>query len=258
MKTTYSDQELRYTAEQVANTMLSSLPTPQECERSFSEDFQEKMEPLRRKSRHMTAVRKVRQRVAVVVLAVLLSVSTWLTVDAEARERVIQWAKEIYESIIVYTFDSGINTDKFPVYEPTWIPEGLLLVEDSCDATSRLWVYMDETGRQMVVIQYTFMDNTSMNITAQDLTTILQVDINGQQADFYGGSGGSEDKTLIWVNETKNVVFTIQGNLPDIDMLHIARSIALSDSTKQQYFNKICLKRHPLSVLFSKTGTERG
>lgn len=231
-KTTWSDQELRYAAEKVANTMLSSLPTPRECEHSFTEDFQEKMEPLCRKSHRITTARKVRQRVAVVVLAVLLSVSTWLTVDAEARERVILWAKEIYESIIVYTFDSGVNTDRLPAYEATWIPEGLLLVEDSGNATSRLWVYQDESGQQMVVIQYTFMDNTSMNITAQDLTSISQVDINGQQADFYGGSGGSEDKALIWVNETTNVVFNIQGNLSDMDMLHIARNIVLSNSTK--------------------------
>lgn len=230
--TVWSEQELRYAAERVANAMLSALPPPQECEHSFTEGFQERMEPLRRKSRRMAAARRVRQRVAVVLLAVLLSVSTWLTVDAEGRERVLRWAKEIYENAVVYTFDSGASTDAFPVYEPTWIPEELHLVEESHVVTSKLWVYMDEAGEQIVSIQYTFMYNTGMSITLQDMTAITQVDINGQQAEFYGGSGGSEDKTLIWVDETANVVFNIQGNLPDSDMLHIARGLVLSDSTK--------------------------
>lgn len=228
----WSDQELKYAAEQVVNAMFSSLPTPQEYEHLFTEDFQEKMEPLCRKSRRMVHTRKIRQRVAAVLLVAVLSIFTWLAVDAEARERVFQWAKEVYESIIVYTFNSRESDSDFPNYVPSWIPDNLHLVENSMDATNSLRVYMNEAGDRMVLIQYTFMDNTTMSVTAQELTTISRVDINGIQADFYGGVGGAEDKALVWVDEVSNVVFNIQGNLSDEDILHIARSIILSDSTK--------------------------
>lgn len=35
----WSDQELKYAAEQVVNAMFSSLPTPQEHEHLFTEDL---------------------------------------------------------------------------------------------------------------------------------------------------------------------------------------------------------------------------
>lgn len=95
----WSEQELANAAKRVAESMLTSFPSPSECEHVFSDDFEHSMEILRKKSKRRVVAHKIWQRAAVILIVTILSVSTWLTVDIQARERAFQWIKEIYESI---------------------------------------------------------------------------------------------------------------------------------------------------------------
>ena len=46
----WSEQELANAAKRVAESMLTSFPSPSECEHVFSDDFEHSMEILRKKS----------------------------------------------------------------------------------------------------------------------------------------------------------------------------------------------------------------
>ena len=105
----WSEQELANAAKRVAESMLTSFPSPSECEHVFSDDFEHSMEILRKKSKRRVVAHKIWQRAAVILIVTILSVSTWLTVDIQARERAFQWIKEIYESITIYLFNSEDN-----------------------------------------------------------------------------------------------------------------------------------------------------
>lgn len=227
-----AEQELQQAAKRVAETMLANLPSPAECEHIFSGPFEEKLDALCRKYHRKVVARRVRQRVAAVLLAAFLTIAVWLTVDAEARERALEWVKEVYQSVIVYTFHSGETGEILGTYEAAWLPEGFTLEESERDEASSYEVYMNETKEAMFTIECSLMDNTAMTITVQELSNVSVIDINGIQADFYGGNGGSEDKALVWVDEAANVVFHIQGNVSDEDIVHIARSLILTDPTK--------------------------
>ena len=87
----WSEQELANAAKRVAESMLTSFPSPSECEHVFSDDFEHSMEILRKKSKRRVVAHKIWQRAAVILIVTILSVSTWLTVDIQARERAFQW-----------------------------------------------------------------------------------------------------------------------------------------------------------------------
>lgn len=76
------------------------------------------------------------------------------------------------------------------------------------------------------------MQHTSMSTTAQEYSEVVKVDINGIPADLYIGNETSPEKALIWVDEANQVVFNIQGNISNEDIVHIAQSLILSIPTK--------------------------
>lgn len=83
-----------------------------------------------------------------------------------------------------------------------------------------------------VDVEYTLMQHTSMSTTAQEYSEVVKVDINGIPADLYIGNETSPEKALIWVDEANQVVFNIQGNISNEDIVHIAQSLILSIPTK--------------------------
>lgn len=228
----WSEQELSNAAKCVAESMLTSFPSPSECEHTFSDDFEHSIESLRRKSRRKVTAHKMWQRIAAILIVAVLSVSTWLTVDVQARERVFKWFKEIYENMIVYHFE-GDDTEKTRLeYNLTWFPKGFILQESSLSETQRCDIYINDASDEVFLVECTFMDNTAMTMTGHGVVDPIRYDINGIPGEFYGADENSANQTLIWVDENNAMVFTVQGNISEQDMVHIARGIILSKSTK--------------------------
>lgn len=228
----WSEQELTSAAKCMAESMLASFPSPNECEHTFSDDFEHGMEPLWRRSRRKTAAHKVWQRVAAILIVAILSVSTWLTVDVQARERVFKWFKEVYENMTVYHFE-GDETDNTGLeYDLTWLPKGFVLQESFVSGTQRCDIYINDVSDEVFLVECTFMDNTAMTITAHGAADPVIYDINEIPGEFYGADENSANQVLIWVDEDNAMVFTVQGNISEQDIVHIARGVILSKSTK--------------------------
>lgn len=227
----FTDLDLQAAARQTAEAMLSSLPSRQACAHSFSEMFLKKMDLLVQKHRRKATARRVWQRVAVVLLVMLLSATTWLTVDTHAREKLFQWTKEVVDNIIVHHLDGGDIDEVFSGYEPTWLPEGFVLVDsDHSDEFGFDYYYYEnaETG-QVFYINCNFMKDSAMTITQHGAEEPTIHDINGNQGKFYQPDEISGSSSLIWVDENSAVVFIIEGNISEQEMLHISRGIIPSN-----------------------------
>lgn len=227
----FTDQALQAAARQTAEAMLSSLPSRQACAHTFSETFLQKIDLLLRKYSRKAAARRVWQRVAVVLLVMLLSATTWLTVDTHAREKLFRWTKETFENMFVYHIDGGNIEKEYCGYEPTWLPEGFVLVDsDHSDEFGFDYYYYEnaETG-QILVIDISFVENGAMTITPQGTGQPTVYDVNGIQADFYPEDEFSTTQALIWIDEDNATVFSVEGNISAQDILHIARGIIPSN-----------------------------
>lgn len=71
-----------------------------------------------------------------------------------------------------------------------------------------------------------------MTIAPQGTGQPSVYDVNGIQADFYPEDEFSTTQALIWIDEDNATVFSVEGNIPAQDILHIARGIILSNSAK--------------------------
>lgn len=227
----FTDQALQAAARQTAEAMLSSLPSRQACAHSFSEMFLKKMDLLVQKHRRKATARRVWQRVAVVLLVMFLSATTWLTVDTHAREKLFRWTKETFENMFVYHIDGGNIEKEYCGYEPTWLPEGFALADrDHSDEFGFDYYYYEnaETG-QILVIDINFMKNGAMTITPQEVGEPTYHDINGVQGSLYPPDENGVLWSLLLIDEKNFVVFIIEGNIPEQDILHIARGIIPSN-----------------------------
>ena len=82
-----SEDVLRRAAREAGQAVLDSLPPEDQCHHQFSDGFEKKMRRLRRRTSH-PAARKVLVRAAGFFLALLLSGTVWLSLDARARDAV--------------------------------------------------------------------------------------------------------------------------------------------------------------------------
>lgn len=85
MRDQLTDEMLTQAAKQVAESMKASLPVPKECHHEFPPEFERDMKRLAAQTERRRHMRRYLQRVAAACLAVVISLSTWLAVDAEAR-----------------------------------------------------------------------------------------------------------------------------------------------------------------------------
>ena len=92
-------EQKQQAAKQVAESMKASLPVPKECHHEFPPEFERDMKRLAAQTERRRHMRRYLQRVAAACLAVVSSVSTGLSVDAEARAAFVQWVK----TCLVYT-----------------------------------------------------------------------------------------------------------------------------------------------------------
>ena len=121
-----TDEMLREAARESLEDYVNSLERDYDPAHphQFSKEFEKKIERLKRRANHPVFY-KTMQRVASVVLAILIGGGAWLTVDVEARAAFFGWVKEVYETFFVYRFsgDADMST-KTSNYEPNWIPDG--------------------------------------------------------------------------------------------------------------------------------------
>lgn len=232
MDSKQTERELQQAATLVAETMLTNLPSPAECEHTFTVAFEEKLDILCRKGRRKMAVRRVGQRIAAVLITVFLALTMWLAVDAEARERVFRWMKEVYQNMIVYTFEGDEIEEELAGYEPSWIPEGFTLEESNQAAGQNCDIYVKQDTGDVFLIECTLMNHAAMSITVSEPEDAVLYDINGMTGEFYRADETTANQSLIWFDERTNMVFTVQGSISEQDIVHIARSLTLSDSTK--------------------------
>ena len=162
-KFSFTDAELRASAGRVSMALTASLPTPSECDHVFSEAFEEKMRLLIKKRTRRARRMAVLKRVAVFIIAALIGIGVWMTIDVEARARAADWIRHARDNIVVYSFSKEINEyDVLPVYKLTWIPEGFEVKTYIDDYMRHKEIYIN-AEEKMIAFSYRFMDNGTTN-----------------------------------------------------------------------------------------------
>ena len=186
------------------------------------------------KRQHRPVWNRIAHAAAVILLTFTLSLGALMAVSPTVRAAVITWVREVYEHSVVYRFFAQ-SEGSLPEYAPAWLPEGYVLEERQefdgwvlCtyhNAVHEKWFSFDyRYAAEDVQVQVGGYDDE--NAPASESCTV-----NGIAADFYP-AGDSDTNNLVWVDETRGIVFTINSTLEKGVVLHIAESVSLFNSTK--------------------------
>lgn len=224
---TLTDEVLSKAAQSVRSAMLNSLPNLIDCENEFTDEFQSKMEQVRLKAKFVYKRQRITRHIASVFLALIITSSVWLTIDADAREIVFSWIREVYENSIIYRFWGQDETGVLPHYDPTWLPEGFEQVYEYADEMSHGRLYQKQNSQSGIVIEYyRANEGTHTELIAKNVESLREeVIVNGIKADFYRADEGSNTNNLIWMDRRNTMVFMVNSDLDKSVIIRIAESL---------------------------------
>ena len=229
---TWSDADLRQAADLAASAMLQAMPSPAACEYTFTPAFQEKMDALLHRARAARRRKRTWTRVAAAIAAVLVSLGTWLTVDAEAREVVYRWFSERFGSTVVYFFPNKETAKSPGLYEPSWIPDGFIEVKRNCMKDHGTIFYKSESTNQEFLFHYETVGDTTY-VEYGDVSEEPEVvSVQGFRGEYYPAGSGSIWNYLTWFDESTGILFSVDGKMEKAVMLHIAESVKLAETPK--------------------------
>lgn len=222
-----TDDMLRQSAAAARDAMLASLPEPEDCPAACSPRLLRRLGRLLRRQRHPVLYRTMGQ-IAACFLAVLV-LGGWLSVDGGARAAVFRWARQVYETQTVFRFTG--EPAGHGVYRVGWVPEGYTEWRVSEGAVVTVY-YVNADGEIADFSYGPMQEGTAIAITDTDQSVTKQVEINGFSGTLYLSTNPASSNVLIWLDEEQGMFFSISGLLDESDILHIAESICLEDSTK--------------------------
>ncbi len=217
---------LRRAFDVIAREEAKALPTPEECTHiTFSEEFEQKMQKLisKEKKPYYYLINTVGKRVACVIIAVLLALTS-ITFGVKAiREAVIDFFVETFEKFSIVGFeDEDIpNTiDHIETYyTPTYIPEGYALkIDEKMKMYHALEYVMNDSSlyfkQKMVNNSDTYIDTESLQL---EETTVLK------NKAFYVNKGNNA--LLYWNDLNYSYIIQSEKILTKGELIKIAESI---------------------------------
>lgn len=222
-----SDERLRKAAQKVEESMLASLPEPEECEATFSPEFERKMKKLIRRTDHPVRHR-IMKAAACFLLVILLGGGSVLTLSADARAAFVGWVRDVYQSYetwFVYHFTGENNTVSEDIsYHPTWIPQDYAELETLDMFNQTNIIYENAFGLSMT-FGYS-LNPEAINVYVENTNVqTKRVLIGDTPADLYLDNSAGESNILTWVDSSTDTIFWIVAQLDEDELIKIAASV---------------------------------
>jgi len=226
----FSEADLRRAAREANQALTDVLPQPEDCAYRFSQEFQRKMDRLIRRTDRSgwgTAL----QRAACFFLALLLSGTAWLTVDAQAREAFFGWVSQKLENTQHYFFVE--EKEKLPERSPEisyvlpTVPERYHLEDTDKTETHRDWLYVNDKG-QYLCFGYLTKETTyatSHIIFSTDGMEQKTVLIHGKPAEYYFDVTGEHSNLIVWKDEEQEDLLYITAYLSEAELIQLAEAV---------------------------------
>ena len=224
---------MKAAAAALREAMLATLPEPEDCPADFTPEFEEKIEALQKTHARKTVRRQTTRRLVAAVLAVVIALSALVLSNPQARAAVFSWVRKVFGYRTTYVLPEKEHM-ALPEYTLQWLPEGFEVVFSSEMEHSRVTAYINPdqgkgglaVGHQVATGEARVTADTSGGDYTQEI-----VSVNGMYGELFVEKNGAAGNMLIWIDEPRQVILTLYGFLSPQDMMHIAQSVKLSDST---------------------------
>lgn len=188
-----------------------------------SQTFLDRMDEMIRKTERRESLRRWRKRGWVSAAMIFLGLFSWLFFDSSARAAVLNWYREVTGKQVIY--HSNMETEAGSrVYKmkPTWLPERIALKEEAWLPDSYTAVYADPSDdkRGFVLGVDLFVYGEGLRVFSEKKQNYSQLNIKGYLIDCYINEA-DEDCDYVWVNETNQIIVSINTSLSLKDVISI-------------------------------------
>ncbi len=204
---------------------IETLPTDDEIEYEFSNEFERKMERLIRRSKTRNLIGGMaflRRRVVALIAAIIILFASAMSVSA-VRAAVFEFITEVYEKFTHIFFNESRSSqdaaDGFAIYEPAYIPEGFKLVNKNTDG---LVLLEYEKENDFISYSQQCLENVSININT-DGVKLEELEFKGLPAKYYSNQGV---QNLLWYDE--KYMYMVSSTLDRDIVFKIAESVEIT------------------------------
>ena len=225
----FSDDDLRFAAQAVRDSMLSSLEKDLEPCHTFSEAFLRRMQVLFRLDDRRNHRKRILQHAAVFLIGVFLTGALFLAFNPDARADFSRWIRNTYEKSIFYQFFSDGTQEEsesavsLPDVEFAWLP-GDYDIQVVFSSPQRVRIRLI-SATDSIVFEYWNVNETDYIEIFSDDYQYESTQINDDSADFYESFDIGVDNLLVWMNEDRSIMLSLSSSLSKETMERIASSI---------------------------------
>ena len=234
-----TDECMTELASRFDKARLDALPEPADCGEGFSPEFRERL--IRRAKRRQTLIAFGRRAALMQELR-------------DVRAAVKGWVVSLGRTAVVYRVANGTERSDLPKYTLSYLPKEY---EEVCRLprfSGRTLIYAPPEGDHVVILSYSLRsENREIRIEYSRQETPEKVKIRALSGDYYPNStavviqgsirnfilrdySGAKEieqaNTLVWFDESEEIIFVLVSDLEKDVMLHIARDVILEDPTK--------------------------
>lgn len=221
-----TDEMIAEAAAELNEAMIKSLPNPHECKHQFSKKFEQKMDKVIFRVNHPIRY-KVINRVASILLVILIGFTMVMSFSTTARAAVIGWIKQAYESFYSYYFDCNVDTDSNNRYKIDPLPEGYTEISNSHDSGTHMYIYGNGQN-ELLVFSYSISPDSAVFFVEQEGYLVEEILVFGKSADLYLSKDSSMANGIIWCDEEAGLIFYISGQFDGEELINFAESVIKS------------------------------
>ncbi len=206
----------------IAEEEEAALPADSEVSHiTFSKEFEIKMERLikQQKRSYYSLINTVGKRVACVIIAIILAITTATFSVKALREAVINFLLETFEKFSTVSFNEESNDFIDTYYAPTYIPQGYELKQAEKLATYHRLQYVSKNS--YIYFSQNTRDNYLVYLDTEDFGKEI-LTVSGLGAYIFE----KENKTvLFWSDNKYGYTITATERLSKEEMIKIAESV---------------------------------
>lgn len=219
------DEKLIQAFELYNKKLCESLPTDEELEHiTFSDAFENKLQKLiaAQKKSYFYLINTVGKRVAIILAAIIITLTATTFGVRAIRETVIEFITETFErftKVSVVDDEPDVQVE-FVKIAPTYVPEGYI-IESEVDIDGLYQIkYKNQDSNSIEYIQK-FTYGTIHNVNTEDIE-YQNIYINALGGIKYIKNGIN---TVIFADE--NYMYTVSGGISFDELIQIAESIKI-------------------------------
>lgn len=225
----FTDEALRQSALLITDAMLEAVPSAAESTHEFTASFETRMKKLLLKAKQKKPLRTL-QHIAAIFLAVLLSATTFLAVNTEARAAFARWTLEVFGDNVIYRYFGAPTDATIPNYRLGGLSSEYEVIDVLGDKSTKVIIYSMGENELLLFHYHRITTDRSFIIESmgEEMTREV-VDINGISGDYYAYPNGSYANTLVWLDDENGLVFSIEAFSDRDTILSFAKSVEVGN-----------------------------